>query len=161
MKMRNCRGWKLFIHEIENLSKMSKYNELFRHMSQEHEKVLHDSEMDDVVQIVKRIIKKDDSEPTENVIQNKNVIIDSEFIKSVKNQRKEFVNKVKSQKWNTELRTTAEDLLIIYDQMLHKLDKQQRKPHIAECLECGEEKEVSTNSDSYEICKECIIKHLY
>jgi len=37
--------------------------------------------------------------------------------------RSEFVIKVKTQKWNTKMRTAAEDILIAYDQMVGLLIK--------------------------------------
>jgi len=46
-----------------------------------------------------------------------------EFIKYVKDEREEFVNVIRKQDWNNELRTAAESLLIAYDQMAAKLEE--------------------------------------
>jgi len=48
------------------------------------------------------------------------------------NARNKFVNDIQQQKWNTELRTSAEDILIAYDQM---------RKRIEECE--GKEKEIA------------------
>ena len=39
------------------------------------------------------------------------------------NARNKFVNAIQQQKWNTELRTSAEDILIAYDQMRKRIEK--------------------------------------
>ncbi len=46
---------------------------------------------------------------------------DEDFLLAVRNTRNAFVNAVNIQDWNTELRTAAEDILIMYDQMREKL----------------------------------------
>jgi hypothetical protein len=39
------------------------------------------------------------------------------------NARNKFVNDIQQQKWNTELRTSAEDILIAYDQMRKRIEE--------------------------------------
>ena len=46
-----------------------------------------------------------------------------EFLVATKIARESFVHKVKQQKWNTEMRTTAESLLNMYDQLQDKLEE--------------------------------------
>ncbi len=41
----------------------------------------------------------------------------------MRNSRNEFVMEINRQEWNTKLRTTAEDLLICFDQMRERLLK--------------------------------------
>ncbi len=53
------------------------------------------------------------------------------------NARNKFVNDIQQQKWNTELRTSAEDILIAYDQM---------RKRIEECE--GKEKEIAELKDN-------------
>ena len=42
------------------------------------------------------------------------------------NERYEFVRAINAQKWNTPLRTTAESLLIAFDQLCERVQKQER-----------------------------------
>jgi len=44
-----------------------------------------------------------------------------EFQAFVTQERRNFVNAVNSQKWDTEMRTASENLLIAFDQMKEKL----------------------------------------
>lgn len=45
------------------------------------------------------------------------------FLDAVKHTREHFVTSIVSQEWNTQMRTSAESLLVMYDQMRDKLEK--------------------------------------
>lgn len=49
--------------------------------------------------------------------------MDKGFLKYVKNARREFVRDVDEQLYYTELLTSAENLIIAYDQMVSKLEQ--------------------------------------
>lgn len=51
-----------------------------------------------------------------------------EFIKCVKDERGNFVGKINMQNWNTDMRCAAESLLIMYDQMIARLEQCEGKP---------------------------------
>lgn len=48
--------------------------------------------------------------------------VDGSFEDFMRNARNEFVDEINEQKWNTKLRTTAEDFLICFDQMRAKIE---------------------------------------
>lgn len=48
--------------------------------------------------------------------------MEKSFLKYIKNERRNFVNEMNKQKWNTKMRTSAERLLIAYGQMADKLE---------------------------------------
>lgn len=57
-----------------------------------------------------------------------------DFIQVAKTERAKFVEAIQDTTWNTQLRTAAESLLIIYDQMLERLPVDGYREALAELV---------------------------
>jgi hypothetical protein len=84
------------------------------------------------------------------------------FLKYLKAERDAFVIAINSQKWNTEMRTEAENLIIAYDQAVARLEEQQ-PASITPLIQRVEESKASlSRSDEfqlgYERCKSDVLE---